>query len=212
MMVRFMPPWQEVRRFFKARRKRRSLLKRIDSITRCMLIAGIMSFLLLLTVTLSAQNKPASSKNLPADGDYMCKIDKSYKMRPCTIATTDGETILSIPEGLIGITATLYPIQDSKNQVFAEAHLTEERPFGCYYCNAECAANPESCVCKDIPRQASTQCMSQSINFVLTKKGTSWRGQLPLKMYSNIYKEGTPIDWKTEVAVFDIVIQPAKKK
>ena len=88
MMVRFMPPWQEVRRFFKARRKRRSLLKRIDSITRCMLIAGIMSFLLLLTVTLSAQNKPASSKNLPADGDYMCKIDKSYKMRPCTIATT----------------------------------------------------------------------------------------------------------------------------
>lgn len=168
--------------------------------------------LLLLTLDATAQHKPAPSKIMPADGDYMCKIDSGYKMRPCTISTADGVTTLSIPEGLIGIKAALYPVQDSKNQIFADAKLTDERSFGCYSCNAQCAANPDTCTCRDVPAVASNQCMNQAITFVLTKKGQKWTGKLPLKNYYNTYKDGKPVDWEAEVMFLDVVIQPAKKK
>ncbi len=170
-------------------------------------IALFMAGLMLLSpLALQAQEK----KSVLPEGDYMCKIDKGYKYRDCKVEVKDGKTMLIIPEGLISIEATLFEVEDSKTKVFAEAKLTDERSFGCFHCNAQCAAKPETCACTELPKEASSECMAQSVNFVLDKKGSTWKGKLPFKMYNNIYKDRKAVGWEAKAMILDVMIKKKK--
>jgi hypothetical protein len=90
----------------------------------------------------------AAKGTLPAPGEYLCKIAKEYKLRPCTVAA-DGDTVrLTIPEGLFGVEGTLH---EDEGVVFFDGRLSEPRSWGCFRCAERCETDPASCACIEVP-------------------------------------------------------------
>ncbi len=153
---------------------------------------------------------PATSQ-IPA-GDYLCRIAKEYKLRPCTVRIDDrGHTRLSVPEALIAIEGVLY---DDGSTVRFDGWPTESRPFGCFSCSPECAQNPSSCGCRELDAAGSAHCLAQPITFDLERRGKGWRGKMSYNLYYNRY-EGTPpkrrvTGYEFENQSFVVQIQPAK--
>lgn len=169
---------------------------------------------LLSLVVLGAISTPvlAQQKSVMESGEYSCKISKEYKMRDCKVSVVDGVATLSIPTGLVAIHGEVHQIDKQKNKAYFYGKLSDARPFGCYSCNEKCAANPETCMCKDIAPEHSETCAAQRVGFVLTKKGKTWTGKLPLQHYNGVYKDGKIVGHTIEVMMLDVVIKQGKPK
>ncbi|MCA9659579.1 MAG: hypothetical protein KC486_14625, partial [Myxococcales bacterium] len=143
-------------------------------------------------------------------GEYLCKISREYKLRPCTVRVDDrGHTILTVPEALLAIEGVLY---DEGDVVHFDGWTTEERPFGCYICAPRCAIDPSSCDCTEIQPAASVHCLAQPVTFDLKRGGKGWKGTLRYALYSNRY-EGSPPDrrptgYNFEVEEFVVELRP----
>jgi hypothetical protein len=146
-----------------------------------------------------------ASKKIRA-GEYRCKISREYKLRPCTVSVDEhGRTQLEIATGLLGIRGVL---TDKGARVHFEGVLTEGRPFGCFSCQERCSIDPDACVCKEHPREASQECLLQPIRFDLAKKqGTSkWMGRFRYKLYYNEYDKGQVVGFTFEEESFMVVL------
>ncbi len=132
---------------------------------------------------------PATSSIIA--GDYLCRISKEYKLRPCTVRVdARGHTRLSVPQGLVAIEGVLY---DDSGTVRFDGWPTEAYPFGCFSCAPKCAQDPSSCECHELNPAASAHCLAQPITFDLKPQSKGWRGTMRYNLYYNRY-EGTPPD------------------
>ena len=155
---------------------------------------------------------PASTSIAP--GDYICKISKEYKLRPCTVhLDPKGHSILTIPESLIALQGVIY---DEGNIVHFDGWPTEERPFGCFTCLPRCAVDPSSCECDELPPSASAHCVAQPVTFDLKRSGSGWRGKVHYTTYSSRYEGELPgrrvTGYETEVDSFVVEVKPAPAK
>ncbi len=146
-----------------------------------------------------------------AAGDYVCKISKEYKLRPCTVRVDPkGHTILTIPEALIALEGVIY---DEGNVVHFDGWPTEARPFGCFTCDPRCIVDPSSCMCDELPPAASAHCKAQPVTFELKRNGAGWRGTMNYTTYSSRYEGELPgrrvTGYETEVDTFVVEIKPA---
>jgi len=147
-------------------------------------------------------------------GDYLCKISKEYKLRPCTVRVDPkGHTMLTIPQSLIALEGVIY---DEGDVVHFDGWQTEERPFGCFSCDPRCTVDPSSCMCDELPPAASAHCRAQPITFELQRKGSGWRGTMNYTSYSSRYEGEVPkrrvTGYETEVDSFVVEIKPAQGK
>jgi len=144
--------------------------------------------------TASRRYRPALLDLAPAKasiepGEYLCKISREYKLRPCSV-TTDGEgrTILKMPLALISIEGVLY---DEGKELRFEGWPAEPRPFGCFSCDERCSIDPSACACTELPTAASAHCLAQPINLSLRREKGGWKGSLRWGAYYSRY-EGAP--------------------
>jgi hypothetical protein len=154
----------------------------------------------------------APAKSSISPGEYLCKISKEYKLRPCTVRTDPkGHTMLTIPQALIALEGVIY---DEGDVVHFDGWQTEERPFGCFSCAPRCSVEPSSCMCDELPPAASAHCMAQPITFELKRKGKGWRGMMNYTTYSSRYEGEMPArrvtGYETEVDSFVVELQPAR--
>jgi len=164
----------------------------------------------------AAHYRPVLLSEAPASssigaGDYVCKISKEYKLRPCTVRVDpQGHTILTIPEGLIALEGVIY---DEGDVVHFDGWPTEARPFGCFSCDPRCTVDPSSCMCDELPPAASAHCLAQPVTFELKRKGDGWRGMMNYTTYSSRYEGEVPkrrvTGYETEVDTFVVEIKPA---
>ncbi|AKV00619.1 hypothetical protein AKJ09_07282 [Labilithrix luteola] len=157
---------------------------------------------------------PRPSKLAP--GNYMCRIDAMYKLRPCTVTRDErGFTWLETPDSLLGLKGVIY---DEGGGLVFDGTTAEERPFGCFSCQEHCTTDPASCACVELLPDASRECLARPIVARLTKKGSSWVGSLPYKTYYNHYEgEGaarhvTSWDTKDHTFLVEVAPAPAAKK
>lgn len=147
-----------------------------------------------------------------AAGDYVCRIDAGYKLRPCSVTVDErGFTWLEIPSGLIPVKGVL---SDEGNAVVFDGAPTEERPFGCFSCQERCTKEPGTCMCQELLPDASRECLARPVVVRLTKKGQGYTGWLDYVTYFNRY-EGTGDErhvagWDPQRNRFLFEIQPAK--
>jgi hypothetical protein len=144
--------------------------------------------------TASRRYRPTLLDQAPAKasiqpGEYLCKISREYKLRPCSV-TIDaaGHTILQAPLGLIAIEGVLY---DEGEELRFDGWPMEPRPFGCFSCDERCTIDPSSCVCTELPAAASAHCVAQPITFSLKRGKAGWKGSLRWGSYYSRY-EGAP--------------------
>jgi hypothetical protein len=148
---------------------------------------------LLFTLVISLIPALASAKkkdNTPPVGDYTCRMDAGYKMRPCKVIDTNGirELVIEGERRLIAIRAELLPT--TKGGVYLSGKMTAARPFPCARCNEQCAANPESCSCTEVSIDDQANCKAQPIVSVLKRRGKTWSGTYPVKIYYGPGKDG----------------------
>ena len=173
------------------------------------------SLALVLVVALLPASAWAAQKPAPiAPGEYECRISKGYKFRPCQVVATGGGATLTIPDvgHLIVLTGPLYAVDDAPKQAFWEAHLAGERPWPCYRCQPRCSDQPGSCHCKELPAEGSAECREQAVRIVLQRKGRSWSGLVPVRMYwSKIDPESkTVVGWEFTIQTFRMTLRPAR--
>lgn len=157
----------------------------------------------------SLDGAPRTSKLAP--GNYVCRIDATYKFRPCSVTLDErGFTWLDVPSGLLAVKGVL---SDEGNAVVFDGAPTEERPFGCFACQERCTTSPGSCVCQELLPDASRACLAQPVVVRLTKKGRGYTGWLDYTTYFNRY-EGTGdarhvAGWDPQPNRFLFEIQPS---
>lgn len=146
-------------------------------------------------------------------GEYLCKISKEYKLRPCTVRVDpQGHTMITMPEALLPLEGVLY---DEGGGLHLDAWPTEARPFGCFSCAERCAADPSSCECSELPPAATAHCLAQPITAALKRAGEGWKGKLRWGVYFNRYQgalpDRRPIGYEIEDNEMVVEIRPAKK-
>lgn len=157
---------------------------------------------------------PRPSKLAP--GNYMCRVDAMYKLRPCTVARDErGFTWLEMPDGLLGLKGVVY---DDGGALVFDGTTAEERPFGCFSCQERCTTDPSSCGCTELMPDASRECLAQPIVARLTKQGSSWVGNVKYKTYFNHYegdgaaRHVTGWDPKDNTFLVEVAPAPPEKK
>lgn len=170
----------------------------MKSATHAMLFALVISIIPALA---SAKNK---ADNTPPVGDYTCRMDAGYKMRPCKVVETNGvrELVIEGENRLIPMRAELRPT--SKGGVYLSGKMTAKRGFPCTSCQEKCEANPESCSCKEVPKASQAICQAQPIVSILKKRGKTWTGTYPIKLYYGPKKDGK--EW-VEVEEYKVTIR-----
>lgn len=181
------------------------------------MFAGLIAlFVLTFTSTSFAQADERQRPDMPV-GEYKCRVSKGYKMRACKVTLVDGQLYLTVGEGnLIGMSGKLLVVDDRAKDVYFDARLTDERPFGCYSCQERCTTNPESCACKEIAPEASAECVAQQVGAHLKRKGNTWKGTFPYKKYWKVYSgEGDQrrvVGYEATVQFFELTLVLEKKK
>jgi hypothetical protein len=155
---------------------------------------------------------PARSSKL-APGDYMCRVDAMYKLRPCTVTRDErGFIWLDAPGGLVHLKGVLY--DDAAGVVFDGAS-GDARPFGCFSCQERCAAQPSSCACQELMPDASRECLARPLTVRLSRKGQSYVGTLPYTTYFNHYEGNGDArhvtGWDPHPNAFLVEITPAPR-
>lgn len=152
----------------------------------------------------------AAPKGLPSPGSYECRIDTGYKFKPCTIkALPNGSVVLDVTPGLFGITGQIIADTKGKKLTFM-GKLSEERPFGCFSCQAKCAIDPASCGCKEWQPAASKACREQPIVFALSKRGKTLSGTITRFAVAADYENGKQLANYPEIETFKFVLRPAR--
>lgn len=151
-----------------------------------------------------------------APGNYVCRVDAMYKLRPCTVTRDErGFTWLEAPDGLLGLKGVLY---DDGGALVFDGTTAEERPFGCFSCQERCTTDPSSCGCTELMPDASRECLAQPVVVRLTKQGSSWVGNVKYKTYFNHYegdgaaRHVTGWDPKDNTFLVEVAPAPAEKK
>lgn len=121
-----------------------------------------------------------------APGAYACRVDRTYRLRPCTVSKdAAGHTRLEAPGGLVELTGVLF---DEGGALVFEGTMGEDRPFGCFGCQERCSESPGSCACVELPEDASRACLAQPLRVRLTKQAGNRRvGVLAYDTYMNRY-------------------------
>jgi hypothetical protein len=162
--------------------------------------------LLLLPLAASAHDAPNHPPEPPLPpGEYLCRVSSEYKNKPCTVELKDGKLLLVAKEGgLFGFEGT---VTKQDPFILVTAHHTDRRPFGCYSCAERCA-KPGSCMCDEVPPEASSECLAQPLYIVLRSTGRdTWSGSVVVRNYSNTYAEGGGVNgvqhepWVIEVTL-----------
>ena len=133
-------------------------------------------------------------------GEYECKISREYRFRPCTVTVDEhGRSILTIPMALLAIEGVLTDVGTATR---FDGITTRERPFGCFSCQERCSVEPNSCACKELPREHSAECLLQPIRFTFKKKVGQWRGRIEHHLYyGDVDEQGNPV-YETNRYVF----------
>ena len=156
----------------------------------------------------------------PKPGSYECRVDKGYKFRPCTLSVDKNNvTHLEFKGGLVGLDGHFSAIQGSKKSAYFEGSLSAKRPFGCVSCAEKCSEPGADCFCKEIPAEGTAECVAQPMHSVMTKKGNSWKGTLPQRIYSVEYETLKPgqkpqeravVGYRYDIMLHSFEIRPAK--
>ena len=168
-----------------------------------MRLAALLALLIPLTAT------AADRVTLPA-GSYQCKVSKEYAFRDCTVEVREGLSYLTMPGDvgfLVGLEGFLYPSEQKGSVYFETTKRTDSRPWGCYNCAERCSADPASCECKEIPAEASKECLGTQVQVLLEGKRGTWTGVLPYKVYGWRYADGKPVGTEFTVWPLQVVIK-----
>jgi hypothetical protein len=168
-------------------------------------------FLLLLLPLVAAAHEPSSQPPGPPlpPGEYLCRVSSEYKDKPCTVEQKDGKlTLVAKQGGLFGFEGTL---QKQESFILVNAHHTDKRPFGCYSCAERCA-QPGSCMCDEVPPEASQECLAQPLHIVLKPNGrNTWSGWVVVQNYSTTYgEEKAQGPFKREPWVIEVTVKKKK--
>lgn len=154
-------------------------------------------------------DEPTARAARVAPGTYACRIDSMYKLRPCTVTKDEhGFTHIAMPGSLLGFEGVLY---DDGAAMILDGTSADRRPFGCFSCDENCS-EPGSCVCTELPPEASRECLGLPLTARLTKVGATWRGTFTHVSYSNHYEgsgaERRVTSFDTEKQKFVVEIAP----
>lgn len=169
----------------------------------------ITALLLLLTPLVSLAHEPTSQPPAPAlpPGEYACRVSSEYKEKPCTVELKDGRlTLVAKQGGLFGFEGT---VEKQEPFVLVKAHHTDRRPFGCYTCAERCSQVPGSCMCKELPPEASRECLAQPLYIVLRPAGrNAWSGSVVVQNYSLAHEKGaSKSDFEREPWVIEVTLK-----
>lgn len=145
-------------------------------------------------------------------GSYECKVSKDYAFRACSVEVRDGLSYLKMPGDvgfLVGLEGFLYPTEDKGTVYFETTLRTDSRPWGCFNCAERCTTDPASCECKEIPVEATKECLASQVQVLLKGKGGTWTGMLPYKIFGWRYEDRRPVG--TEFTVWPLKVVIRKK-
>jgi hypothetical protein len=163
-------------------------------------------FLLVLSLQARA-HEPTSTPPPPPlpPGEYTCRVSSEYKPKPCTVVLKDGRLTLVAKEGgLFGFEGT---VEKQEPFVLVRAHHTDRRPFGCYDCAERCSQAPGTCMCEELPKAASEECLAQPLHVVLRPSGKDkWTGSVVVQRYLDPPADGSA-PYAREPWVIEVTLQ-----
>ena len=162
---------------------------------------------LVLSLPLLAQaHEPTPTTPPLAPGEYTCRISSEYKPKPCTVTQKDGKLTLVAKEGgLFGFEGT---VEKHEPFILVRAHHTDRRPFGCYHCAERCSESPGSCMCKELPKAASEECVVQPLDIVLRSSGkNTWTGSVVVQRYLDAPEGAKGAPYSHEPWVIEVTLQ-----